>query len=169
MKAQFQLGCLRHSEREQLNPLFYDNKAYMRWTESYACMPTAIEIPEEGTSKEDVRCPICERRVQLKLSSPSRLANELLIVLMVWATLLFGVGFATYFAGPADAGLSKILMTLAFGGGSLALIPAVIFAVVHPRFMNRLAVTIHHDEVLDNQVPAQFSDRRRHKIFAVEV
>ena len=169
MKAQFNLGCLQHSERILLDPMLYDNKAFKRWREDYACSPTAIEIPEEGATKEDVHCPICEKRIQLKLSSPSRLANELLIVLMVWAFVFFGAGFATYCAGPSDESLSKLVMMITFSAGSLFLIPAVIFAVVHPWFLDRLAVTIHRDYVLDNQNPEVFAHRRRHRIFDVQV
>lgn len=169
MKAQFQLGCLKHGEWMRRETKSFDSEDVERRRESYACTPTLIDLPEDATGAEHVYCPFCEQRVQLRLSSPSRLANRLRLALAAGSLLFFAAGFATYFAGPSSPLVANLLMVVAFGGGTSMLVPTVFYTIVHPEFVDRRTVSVIRDYVLDNQLIEVVAERKRHKVYDVFV
>lgn len=71
MRVCADLGCIQESK--MLPRLILDGNTTVRWQETYAMVPLALELPEEGTKKVGMSCPVCGEELQIKLASVARL------------------------------------------------------------------------------------------------
>ncbi|MGL4554086.1 MAG: hypothetical protein ACRC33_23230 [Gemmataceae bacterium] len=165
MKAKVKLGCLR--DIEALPTPFHVGSGHRRWMETYQTTRLDLPLPAEGTADSPMECPLCARRLTIKLASPARVIVMVQWGLLAWAVLCLGIAALTFFFPPAsDKSNMFAYLTAGFGAvGLLALGGAAFCEQLPVSLFKGDLVTISADEVREQ---AQITPAG-HKILEIDL
>jgi|GEM_PF-3708566 len=167
MRVCADLGCIQESK--MLPRLILDGNTTVRWQETYAMVPLALELPEEGTKKVGMSCPVCGEELQIKLASVARL--HLLFTLAFWFITLVvaGIGVALYLVPGQAKEAFELAGLIAMGiAGGLA-VSTLGFMFIKADFLGGIpdAMQIVDDPARAKGAELGYSGMKGHKLFKI--
>ena len=166
MRVSADLGCLREAER--LKNEFLHAPTTVRWQETYACTPIALELPDEGSQRLEMQCPVCGEGMLLKLASVERFRFLLICALGFITAVIFGLGFALINFTDGDE-ILRMAGLIAFGVGAVVFCGATIVNFMKAEHLARTGdvLDIVKDYVRERPMAPGFSGMRGHKLFNI--
>lgn len=164
MRVRADLGCIQESR--MLPRLILDGNTTVRWEEKYAISPLEFELPECGTEKKDLSCPICGGNLKLKISSLARL--HLLFTLAFWFVTLVVAGLAVLLFLINDENMRFIGMIVAAVAAALA-VCSLAFMFLNPDHLVKFpdVLQLARDDACETNDYVGFSGRKGHKLFKI--
>lgn len=165
MRANVKFGCLQ--EREMVRLGHPSSNAY-RVFDDYLYHRMEFDIPESGSERVEVTCPVCSHPVTIRLDNPSKAILLLQLAFLLCGFVCFGLA-AGLFVGPGKGSAVVQWISFAIAGLGVALLAAAVFAQKLPvSLIKENLVSIANDSIRD-PIHAESNPRpRRHQLLDIQ-
>jgi hypothetical protein len=162
------LGCLKNTERLNTRTGFGGTNQVLV-QETFACTMVAFERPESGSALIEVTCPHCADPVTVKLTSAESVQTSVMVVVLVIAGAVLGVGCLLYFSGGFTDETGQMITMALMGLGGVGLLATMVLGFTVPSVFDykRDALRIKGDLTASLAASSGFGGSRGHRMLEV--